>query len=116
VFFNIDMKYLVIKDKKKRVNAKNNQLKKLCLKAISIDHLSLNNSNISKINFINYYKFLILLKISNMNKFGSMILVKNRCKVTGRSKSILRYYKVSRIVFREMASFGLLSGVKKSSW
>jgi len=40
----------------------------------------------------------------------------NRCKITGRSKGYMRQFGVSRITFREMASFGLIPGVKKASW
>ena len=40
----------------------------------------------------------------------------NRCKVTGRRRSFLRRFEMSRITFREMANAGLLPGVTKSSW
>jgi small subunit ribosomal protein S14 len=40
----------------------------------------------------------------------------NRCKLTGRPKGYMRVFGISRINFREMASKGLIPGVKKSSW
>ena len=40
----------------------------------------------------------------------------NRCKVTGRPRAYMRDFGVSRIVFRELATQGMLPGVKKSSW
>ena len=40
----------------------------------------------------------------------------NRCKITGRPKGYIRQFGVSRIQFREMASQGLIPGVKKASW
>jgi len=40
----------------------------------------------------------------------------NRCKLTGRPKGYMRQFGVSRITFREMASAGLIPGVKKASW
>ena len=40
----------------------------------------------------------------------------NRCKVSGRRRSFLRRFEMSRITFREMASAGLLPGGTKSSW
>ena len=40
----------------------------------------------------------------------------NRCKLTGRPKGYLRMFGLSRIQFREMASNGLIPGVKKASW
>ena len=40
----------------------------------------------------------------------------NRCKITGRPKGYIRLFGISRIQFREMASSGLIPGVKKASW
>ncbi len=40
----------------------------------------------------------------------------NRCQLTGRPKGYMREFGVSRINFREMASYGLIPGVKKASW
>jgi small subunit ribosomal protein S14 len=40
----------------------------------------------------------------------------NRCKLTGRPKGYMRQFGVSRITFREMASAGLIPGIKKASW
>lgn len=44
------------------------------------------------------------------------IRMHNRCAITGRPKGFMRHFGVSRIQFREMASNGLLPGVKKASW
>ena len=40
----------------------------------------------------------------------------NRCKLTGRPKGYMRQFGISRITFREMASQGLIPGIKKASW
>lgn len=40
----------------------------------------------------------------------------NRCMLTGRPKGYMRQFGISRIVFREMASKGLIPGIKKASW
>jgi small subunit ribosomal protein S14 len=40
----------------------------------------------------------------------------NRCQLTGRPKGYMRDFGISRINFREMASQGLIPGVKKASW
>lgn len=40
----------------------------------------------------------------------------NRCKLTGRPKGYMRQFGISRIQFREMASKGLIPGVRKASW
>ena len=44
------------------------------------------------------------------------IRLHNRCKLTGRPKGYMRLFGLSRIQFREMASSGLIPGVKKASW
>jgi small subunit ribosomal protein S14 len=46
----------------------------------------------------------------------SYIRARNRCLITGRSRSIIRLFKLSRLTFKKQASLGLLSGVKKFSW
>jgi small subunit ribosomal protein S14 len=42
--------------------------------------------------------------------------LRNRCKLTGRPRGYMRQFGISRITFREMASAGLIPGVKKASW
>lgn len=49
-------------------------------------------------------------------KNASPVRLHNRCKLTGRPKGYIRQFGVSRIQFREMASNGLIPGVKKASW
>ena len=49
-------------------------------------------------------------------KNASPVRLHNRCKITGRPKGYMRMFGLSRIQFREMASKGLIPGVKKASW
>ena len=49
-------------------------------------------------------------------KNANPIPLYNRCKITGRPKGYIRQFGISRIQFREMASAGLIPGVKKASW
>lgn len=44
------------------------------------------------------------------------IRLHNRCKLSGRPRGYMRQFGISRIAFREMASAGLIPGVKKASW
>ncbi len=44
------------------------------------------------------------------------VRVRNRCNLTGRPRGYMRDFGVSRVTFREMAVFGLIPGVTKSSW
>jgi small subunit ribosomal protein S14 len=41
---------------------------------------------------------------------------RNRCQLTGRSRGVLRKFKISRIMLRELASAGMIPGLKKASW
>lgn len=47
---------------------------------------------------------------------ASPVRLHNRCSMTGRPKGYMRQFGISRIQFREMASKGLIPGVKKASW
>lgn len=40
----------------------------------------------------------------------------NRCHLCGRPRAYMRLFGMCRICFRERALFGLLPGVRKSSW
>ena len=39
-----------------------------------------------------------------------------RCQITGRSRGVLRKFKVSRIMLRELALAGYIPGLRKASW
>ena len=54
--------------------------------------------------------------LQRIPKNASRVRLHNRCKLTGRPKGYIRQFGVSRIQFREMASHGLIPGVKKASW
>ena len=47
---------------------------------------------------------------------ASPVRLHNRCSMTGRPKGYMRQFGISHIQFREMASKGLIPGVKKASW
>jgi small subunit ribosomal protein S14 len=54
--------------------------------------------------------------LQSIPKNASPVRLHNRCKITGRPKGYMRQFGVSRIQFREMASNGLIPGVRKASW
>lgn len=54
--------------------------------------------------------------LSRLPRNSNPIRIHNRCKLTGRPKGYMRQFGISRITFREMASQGLIPGVKKASW
>jgi small subunit ribosomal protein S14 len=39
-----------------------------------------------------------------------------RCQITGRSRGVLRKFKVCRIMLRELGHAGHIPGLKKASW
>lgn len=55
-------------------------------------------------------------KLQSLPKNSNPIRLHNRCSITGRPKGYIRQFGLSRIQFREMASAGLIPGVKKASW
>ena len=54
--------------------------------------------------------------LSKLPANASPTRLHNRCKITGRPKGYVRQFGISRIQLREMASNGLIPGVKKASW
>ncbi len=55
-------------------------------------------------------------KLQEIPGNANPIRLHNRCKITGRPRGYIRQFGISRIQFREMASAGLIPGVKKASW
>ena len=54
--------------------------------------------------------------LDKLPKNSAAVRLHNRCSLTGRPKGYMRDFGLSRIQFREMASNGLIPGVKKASW
>ena len=55
-------------------------------------------------------------KLQSIPRNANPIRLHNRCKISGRPKGYIRQFGLSRIEFREMASNGLIPGIKKASW
>lgn len=99
------MKYIQVKSKKINNLVSKMELKRTFYKSIFINvELS---KNIRQKAFI---------KLSSMDKRSSISYFKRRCFFSQNSRSILRFFKMSRIQFRYLASYGNLSGIRKSSW
>jgi len=56
------------------------------------------------------------MAIQKLPRNASPVRQRNRCSITGRPRGYIREFGICRNVFREMASFGLIPGVKKASW
>ena len=54
--------------------------------------------------------------VSRIGKLPIKVRIKNRCALTGRPRAYHRYFGLSRIMLRELASWGKIPGLKKSSW
>lgn len=54
--------------------------------------------------------------LQRIPKNASPVRLHNRCKITGRPRGYMRVFGLSRVTFREMASQGLIPGVRKASW
>jgi small subunit ribosomal protein S14 len=44
------------------------------------------------------------------------IRIRLRCRMCGRPRAVYRKFGICRICFRDLASSGLIPGVKKASW
>ena len=54
--------------------------------------------------------------LDQLPRNASPVRLKNRCQISGRPRGYIRYFGLSRIMFREMALNGKIPGVKKASW
>jgi ribosomal protein S14 len=94
-----------LKDKKKRLLIIKYEKKKLLYKYMLIHKLMLDQK-----------KEQFLGKLINLPKNCSEVKIRNRCTLTGRSRGIIKHFKLSRLILRELILDGKLPGVKKSSW
>lgn len=56
----------------------------------------------------------LIAKAERTPKFSTRKI--RRCQLCGRSRSVYRKFKICRICLRNMASEGLIPGMKKASW
>lgn len=61
-------------------------------------------------------RFRATLKLAQMPRNSSATRLHNRCELTGRPRGYYRKLKLSRIMLRELGSFGQIPGLVKSSW
>lgn len=99
------MQKKIKKNIKQRYLFKNLEKKRLIYKIIS------KNLNLEK-----KLRWKIQQKWFFFDKNSSMTRIKNICIFTGRSRSVYRLFKMSRIQLRKLASEGFLPGVSKYSW
>ena len=61
-------------------------------------------------------RFAAQVKLSSMPRNGAKNRIRNRCELTGRSRSVYRKFRLSRIKLRELGNVGKIPGLVKSSW
>ena len=61
-------------------------------------------------------RFAARLKLAEMPRNSAPTRIRNRCELTGRPRGTYRKFKLCRIKLRELASYGLIPGMVKSSW
>ena len=61
-------------------------------------------------------RFAATIKLAALPRNSSAVRLHNRCQLTGRPHAFYRKLKLSRIMLRELASFGQIPGMVKSSW
>ena len=61
-------------------------------------------------------RFMATLKLAELPRNSSETRLHNRCQLTGRPHAYYRKLKLSRIMLRELGSFGQIPGMVKSSW
>ncbi len=99
------MANFVQKDFIKRQLVTKNELKRLEYKSI------IKNQKLTK-----EIRYKYIIKLNKINRNSSKTRIKNRCILSGRGKAVYQMFKLSRIKFRELASQGMLPGIKKGSW
>jgi small subunit ribosomal protein S14 len=61
-------------------------------------------------------RFAARLKLAELPRNSSPTRIRNRCELTGRARGNYRKVRMCRIKLRELASYGLIPGMVKSSW
>ena len=92
-------------DEKRRLLTAKYELKRIQYKAVCAD-----------LNLASSVRYDALIQLGKLPRNSSKTRIRNRCIVTGRPRAVYKRFQISRIVFRELASKGVIVGVSKSSW
>ncbi len=91
-------------DKRKRLNKKFKNKRQKLKQAVMDKSSSLEE------------RFNASLALSKLPRNSAKIRIRNRCVLTGRPRGYHRDVGLSRIALRQLASFGKIPGMIKSSW
>ena len=95
----------VNRNEKRRKMAKSSEAKRKRLKALIMNK----GTSMEE-------RFSAVIKLAEVPRNSAKNRIRNRCELTGRSRSVYRKFRMSRIALREMANQSLIPGVVKSSW
>lgn len=56
------------------------------------------------------------MKLNKLPRNSSPVRVRGRCELTGRPRGNFRKFGICRNMLRELCAWGLIPGLKKSSW
>ena len=96
---------MVEREKKRQRLVKKYATKRAALKAIANDEKKPMEE-----------RFKARLKLAELPRNSSPTRLHNRCELTGRPHAYYRKLRLSRIMLRDLASFGQIPGMVKSSW
>jgi small subunit ribosomal protein S14 len=99
------MKNIIERDKKRRKMVKFYEKKRLLIK------LQIKKNYNLGLDLVSLY-----LKLRKLPKNSCKVRIQNRCVITGRSRSVYKSFKISRLQLKELCSKGLIPGVNRSSW
>lgn len=104
-YFNMSIPMRVLRDQRIRNTINREELKRKAVKAIvldqRLDHLT---------------RMAAQQKLARMTRDGSITRVHAYCWATGAPRSIVQPFGLHRTVFRKMALYNMIPGVKKASW
>ena len=74
------------------------------------------NQTMNDINLAPEVRVDAMIKLSEMPRNSAKVRYRNRCALTGRPRAYHGYFGISRVMLRELVSWGKIPGLKKSSW
>ncbi|MGE3769545.1 MAG: 30S ribosomal protein S14 [Bdellovibrionales bacterium] len=95
----------VQKNKRRAKMAKSAEAKRKALKAIIMNKKTPMEE-----------RFDAVLKLAKLPRNSAKNRQRNRCELTGRSRATYRHFRLARVILRNLAGFGQIPGLTKSSW
>lgn len=61
-------------------------------------------------------RFELILKLAKLPRNSASNRIRRRCELTGRPRSVIRKFGLSRNMIRQLGGQGLIPGLIKASW